>query len=63
MNRKIIAVVVVLAFVSFLVFARLAARSGRPLNAQKTEPVWKMTVTLPKTNNNPPLTNTLPKNK
>ena len=63
MNRKLIIVVACLVLVTITIFVLSADKGSQPQSAQRTEPLWQLVVTLPKTNSNSTLTNTLPKGR
>jgi hypothetical protein len=62
MNRKAIIFAACLLFAAIVVLVLLTNKGGKRQPAQRTEP-WRVVVTLPKTNSNAALTNTLPKGR
>ncbi|HWX20049.1 MAG TPA: hypothetical protein VN578_09100 [Candidatus Binatia bacterium] len=62
MNRKLIVAAVCLLFATIVVFVLSAGKGSKRQSAQRPD-LWTVVVTLPKTNSNAGLTNTLPKTK
>jgi hypothetical protein len=60
MNRKLIVVAACLVFATIMAFVLSAEKGSKRQPVQTTEPLWKLVVTLPKTNSSAALTNAMP---